>query len=166
MFTAKSTLNAERAAARDLLDELHTLSLHSANVPPWTLHVRLRDAARQLSTIERATVRATVHLHDGDTAYPLTIQSAVLRLAIWDARGVLDTMSGQDIARSLQGAMGNTHPRALRDAAEGWALLAAADAASGSVRVEVSTPDDQRGYRRIRLIERLVELDHNHNHNI
>jgi len=162
MPTTYPPAKPDPAAARDRLDELHTLALHISDARPWTLPDRLVDAARRLSPLERATARVTVRRRD-DRTLPVIIQSAALRLAILDARGSLPTLSGQTIARTLQSAMGDSHPHALREAAFGWAVLAACDA-TGTANVNISYFDQHaQKYSSDRLISRIAAKIHNHN---
>ncbi|OJX70289.1 MAG: hypothetical protein BGO95_11675 [Micrococcales bacterium 73-13] len=153
MSAIYSPARPDTAAARAKLDELHMLGLHATDAEPWFVPGRLVEAVRGLGTIERATARIEVGRH-GDGSMPVLIQSAALRLAIWDARAQLAGMSGTDVARSLQFTLGPK--RDARRASWGWGLLAAVDA-MGLATVTVDAPSEH-GYRRLRLIERAVEI--------
>lgn len=114
---------------------------------------------RYLSPIERATVK--VQLVGPLPSGRSILAEAALRMALFESRGVLEHMSGHYLAQTLHYTFFSVHPVAVRQARKGWVLLAALDAANLGVEVWTSAePLSPFGaFRRIRLHERLSELD-------
>ncbi|QEO15612.1 hypothetical protein FLP10_15130 [Agromyces intestinalis] len=115
---------------------------------------------RRLSMLERATARVSARsVLDCPQGYSL-LHEAALRLAVFESRHILEHASASWVARTLQSVLGNAHPVALRNAWQGWAILAALDRADLGVEVWLSRePDDPFGpWTRVRLSARCDEL--------
>jgi hypothetical protein len=111
---------------------------------------------RDLTWVERATARISVAAPTNPPEALDLLGEARLRLALFDARGLLDRMSGQEIADNLTRVF---WPNPSRLASKGWALLAALDTAD-MVEVTISTvdPTNSLAYYRTRLRTRVAGL--------
>ena len=113
-----------------------------------------------LGAVERATIRAEVVHPENTVAANSILHEGAFRLLLFQEREVLQYMSGHYIADHLNYVFWAAHPAKL--ARRGWILLAALDAAD-LVQVTLSAeplPDDPaQRFRRMRLSERLVEIN-------
>lgn len=118
---------------------------------------------RHLSPIERATVKCSAPLPDDVQIGNSILHEAALRLAIFQKREILQYMSGSYIADAFQRVFWKEHPS--RHARRGWSLLAELDRADIGVEVWISgepLEDPYQPFRRMRLSERITELEVGH----
>lgn len=151
------TLTERNPTSADLLRDLapYVEARHSRQFDTGISRAEIA-LTRGLTWVERATARIVVATPTEPPATLDLLGEARLRLAIFDARGLLDRMSGQEIADNLTRVFW-PHPSSL--ALRGWALLGALDAADmAQVTISTVDPCNSLAYWRTRLHVRLAGL--------
>jgi hypothetical protein len=111
---------------------------------------------RELSRVERATLRVVLKPLTGAASLDLR-EEARLRLAIFDARGLLNRMSGEEIADNLT----RIYSTSLRTRPfKGYWLLWQLDAHDlAEVTIGTVDPTNSLAYCRVRLSDRMAGLE-------
>ncbi len=111
---------------------------------------------RGLSWVERATTRLVVPSPTETPGDFGLLPEAKVRLSIYKARGVIESMSAQEVAANLTSVF---WPHPSKYASKGWWLLWQLDALD-EIQAWVGTPDpgDARRFTLVRLRTRMAEM--------
>jgi hypothetical protein len=123
-----------------------------------TLYPPDRSPVRGLSPVERATVRVVAPEVENIPEGASLLHEATFRIALFQQRGLLASMSGHRLAVLFQSVM---YPEITgRHARRGWELLRALDA-SDLVQIWLAAEPlpGQRKRRRMRMGDRITELE-------